>query len=953
MNEQALQYYKEKYQQLTENITDVIFTMDMNLKTTYISPSVEKMLGETPEQHSKKSIEEKFPPSSLKKIQSVLQEELEKEKDPQVDKNRSRLIELDHYKSDKKIIPVSINISFLRDQKGQTIGFLGVTRDITEEKNASAFQALLTNIASSYINAPLSTIYDAINASLKEIGTFVDADRVYIFDYDWEKQVCNNIFEWCAENISPQIDNLQSVPLDIMPEWVQAHQNNDLVYIPRVPSLDQGSKLRKLLEDQDIKSMLAIPLMLDQQCVGFVGFDSVKHFHDYTDKDTTLLRIFSGILVNIKERIETQRELVSSKEQSDAANKAKSEFLANMSHEIRTPLNGVIGFTELLLKTPLSHVQQQYAQNAHTSGQALLGIINDILDFSKIEAGKLELELIKTDVFELMEQTADIIKYHASQKELELLLNISLSIPRFAEVDPIRLKQVLINLLSNAVKFTEKGEIELKVSFEKINSDQGRYTFSVRDTGIGISPEQKDRLFKAFSQADSSTTRKYGGSGLGLTISSLLVEKMGGKIALESIPGKGSAFSFIIETTYHKGTLEQSFEPLPIKRVLVVDDNVQNRQILEHNFSYWGIAFTGCENGLEALKTLEKNEPFDLIIVDYHMPYMDGLETIKLIREKLVLTPEEMPIILLHSSSDGQELRDQCKKLGVRFNLIKPVKAQVLYQFLKNIHKNKSAVSLADKESATKYLQQKACETIDNIKILIVEDSHMNMMLAKSLIKNILPCAEILEAIDGIEAVEITLEKHPHLVLMDVQMPGLDGLEACRQIREREQQKDHRIPIIALTAGALKEERDRCIAAGMDDFLSKPIDMETLDKMIHKHLFTALKMEKNPSFDKASLLKRVGYNTDLYYQFLEISKNLPEKIQNLEKAIQRFNVEEIKQTAHIIKGTASMISFVKMASIAEAMEQNTSDPEKCKGFLEELFNEWSKVKLAIQQELNH
>jgi len=726
----------------------------------------------------------------------------------------------------------------VKDVSGAIIRHTGVAVDITDRKQGeeqllqqTRLQHMLMEISSTYISLPLDHVDSAIEASLGELGEFVAADRVYLFDYDFEQQVCNNTHEWCAAGIEPQIDQLQQVPLDLVPDWVATHLSGATMYVPDVLALPPESGVRQILEPQAIKSLIAVPMMDGARCLGFVGFDSVRRHYNYTDAEQRLLTVFAQMLVNVRKRREIEQALQAATDQAQAANRAKSEFLANMSHEIRTPLNGVIGFTELLLKTPLTPVQQQYAQHANTSGQALLGIINDILDFSKIEAGKLELEFIQSDIVELMEQTSDIIKYHAGQKQLELLLSISPEMPRLAEVDPVRLKQILINLLSNAVKFTERGEVELKVEFTPLDQRQGRYTFTVRDTGIGIAPDQRRRLFQAFSQADTSTTRRFGGTGLGLTISNLLAEKMGSKIEVHSEPGKGSIFYFAIETTYTCS--ESRPKTPPIQRALVVDDNDNNRLILEHNFAYWGIEYVGCESGSTALALLTNTAPYDVLIIDYHMPDMDGLETIRLIRDHLRLAPEQLPIIFLHSSSDDPNLRDECKKLGVRFNLTKPVKAKELYRFLSNLHVNDSR-HIAPPPHPPEIVAAPAEEA--PVTVLVAEDVATNMMLIKILLKKVIPGVEILEAHNGLEAVQAAQTHRIDMILMDVQMPELDGLAATRLIREMEQTTQQHVPIIALTAGALHEERQRCLASGMDDFLTKPVQPVGLAEMKTKYL---------------------------------------------------------------------------------------------------------------------
>jgi len=551
------------------------------------------------------------------------------------------------------------------------------------------------------------------------------------------------------------------------------------------------------------------------------------------DKSGKIIGTF-GISKDITKRKRAEEALLQAKEEADSANKAKSEFLANMSHEIRTPLNGIIGFTDLLLKTPLNEIQQQYADNVNTSGFSLLSIINDILDFSKIEAGKMELDFIKTDIIEMVEMASDIIKYHAAKKGLELLLNIPQSVPRFAVVDPMRLRQILVNLLSNAVKFTQSGEVELKITFTKENEFSGKFHFSVRDTGIGINIEQQKKLFKAFTQADSSTTRKFGGTGLGLAISNMLAEKMGSKIEIYSEPEKGSTFFFTIETQYEIGDKLQANSLKSLNRILVIDDNSNNRMILEHTFNNWGIEFVGSDNGLSALNLLERSKRFDLIIVDYHMPYLNGIDTIKLIREKLKLTPEIQPIILLHSSSDDIELYEECKKLGVRFNITKPIKSEELMQYLKNLH-NWPASEVKELKKNSKQVR---IEVVDPkpVLILVAEDVIINMKLVTTILAQMLPGATILEAKNGKETLDLAKINHPDFIFMDVQMPEMSGFEATLAIRKHEKSEGIRTPIFALTAGVTKGEMEKCREAGMDDFLSKPIDQQALRTLLKKYL---------------------------------------------------------------------------------------------------------------------
>jgi PAS domain S-box-containing protein len=535
------------------------------------------------------------------------------------------------------------------------------------------------------------------------------------------------------------------------------------------------------------------------------------------DKSGRAIRMI-GTNSDVTERRSREAELHLAKRNAEAAAQAKSEFLANMSHEIRTPMNAIIGMTELLLGTQQSETQREYQMMVRSSADSLLAILNDILDFSKIESGKLSLDRSAFSLRDRLGETMHLMGVRAAEKNLELAYRIETEVPEMLIGDVGRIQQILLNLVGNAIKFTDSGEVVVEGALESRTRDSVTLHFQVRDTGIGILADKREMIFDSFTQAESSTTRRFGGTGLGLAISRQLVELMNGRTWVESEPNVGSTFHFtlLLEVQHHDSEAPASVQTeLVGKNVILVDDNDTNRLILEEMLLGWGMLPTSCAGGLEALEKLagsSRTGAFDVVLLDHMMPEIDGLATASKITE---LLGEDAPPILMLSSTDVLHEADTLNDLGIAHRIRKPARASDLRECL---------VALFGGSRANAIDEQRAVVRVEpalSMRVLVAEDGKINQILATRILEN--RGHRVTLASNGLEALECVEVADFDVILMDVQMPEMNGLEATAAIRRREESIDGHVPIIAMTASAMKGDRERCLSVGMDDYVSKPV----------------------------------------------------------------------------------------------------------------------------------
>lgn len=902
-NLETLRQSEEKYRTILDNVEAGYYELDLAGNVTGGSEVAGKLSGTTLDEFIGKNYAEFCDEDGAKSLFDIYNR-VYKTGAP------ATAVEWKIKSHDGTSVSLEASAALMRDADGRPIGFRGTVRDITERKKAE----------------------EELKDSRRHLMEIIDflPDPTWVVDNQGKVVAWNRAIEKLTgvnaeamlgkgdfEYAIPFYGEKRPIMIDLVRNWDESYQNTYVSLKKEGEFLFSEETYHPDLGKGGIYLAAKARVLYDAEGKPAGAIESVR---DITD------------------RKKFENELKKAKKEADEANRAKSEFLANMSHEIRTPMNAIMGMTHLALQTELSSAQHDYMNQIKMSANSLLGIINDILDFSKIEAGKLKMEFIDFNLEEVMHTLAPVVAMKSREKDnLEVLFDIARDVPLFLKGDPLRLGQVLINLANNAVKFTDEGEIVISTRLVQDKDETVSLEFSVRDTGIGLSQTQIDHLFEAFTQADSSTTRKYGGTGLGLTICKHLIEMMEGKIRVDSTPGDGSNFIFTAnfgKSDQKERNLPESPTDLKDLRVLVVDDNATAREILLNMLESFGFKVSVAPSGKQGLEALEKasrDHPYDLVLMDWKMPGMNGIEASQRIKNHPGLA--KIPTIIMVTAYGREEIMRQPNQAALEGFLIKPVSPSVLFDTIIHAVSRDATELVRPIVSAPK--KTKDLRAIRGAWVLLVEDNEINQQVARGLLEGVGLLVAI--ASNGMEATAAVKEKDFEAVLMDIQMPLMDGYQATREIR-----KDKRfqaLPIIAMTAHAMAGDMERCHEAGMNDYVSKPIDPEKLFSTLNRWIKPGKRVipvykDKKAQGDEASSfnelpgisvesgLTKVGGDRKLYRNLLiKFSQNHRDVANDIRVAVGRDDLRTATRLAHTIKGVAGNIGALDLHRTAAELDE--------------------------------
>ncbi len=927
------------YHYLIATTSEGFWFIDTDYKTIEVNDSLCLMLGYTREEMFGMSVLEFVVEDHIKILRSSLVSMAEK---------NHRSYEVALYRKNGERIDCQFNATSVRDNAGQLVGSFAFITDISERKRAEeelkSSQRQLADIIDFLPDATLVIDKEghviAWNREVEKMTGYKAEEMLGKGDYEYSKAFYQG-------EKRPIIIDLVLLPQEeIEKEYVMLSRDGDILIGESKVTVVRGENRRL--------SAWARPIY--DASGNIVG--AIECIRDVTELEEYRM--------HLEEMIESRtEELKNAKDAAESAARAKSDFLANMSHEIRTPMNAIIGFSNLALKTELTAKQYDYIKKIEISAKSLLGIINDILDFSKIEAGRMELEKIDFRLDDVVNNIVNMITVEGEKKGLEILSDIAGDVPHALIGDPLRLGQVLTNLANNAVKFTEQGSILIKAQLVEKDADECVIQFSIKDTGIGMTKSQMEKLFTAFTQADTSVTRRFGGTGLGLTISKHLVEMMDGEIVVESTPGEGSTFSFTARLARQQEANElklQAPDDMKGLKVLIVDDNDIAREVLTEQIRSFHFEANSVASGREAIQELKRSSggrPYDLVLMDWKMPEMDGIDAAEIILKDTGLN--QTPLIFMVSAFGREEIVQKAEKVGVNSYLMKPVNQSLLFNTIMHAF-NRTDLAVTNNRSI------RSSDTViyrfDGVNVLLVEDNLFNQQVATEVLTGL--GMEIEIADNGMEAIHKITGNHYDLVLMDVQMPVMDGYEATRQLRKIPQYSA--LPVVAMTAHAMQGAKEECLAAGMNDYVSKPIDVEQLVEVVSRYITpTVTSAERRQSdehhrllpeeilgVDIHSGLKRVNGNESLYLRLLvDFRDKYTDTMEAVHQALEKGDFESAVRFVHTLKGVAGNLSIPGVYRAAHVIEDSIAEKYKTsKPEMDELLDALDRELHAVLDSLD-